>query len=82
MKGMVLRVEKVREQCLALHAGERANATTCAGASACEDSWAKPNTKGDKCSFCKELRGCVRVSDVQGLLYWICLRCDRLVNWH
>jgi len=41
----------------------------------------KPNKKGEKCAFCQELKGVIRINDIKGVELWICLRCDRLVDW-
>jgi len=41
----------------------------------------KPNKKGGKCAFCRELKGMIRIQDADGVELWICLRCDRAIYW-
>lgn len=45
------------------------------------EKFGKPNMKGGKCAFCGELKGMIRIQDADGVELWICLRCDRLVDW-
>lgn len=34
------------------------------------------------CALCRELPGSVRIADAEGRQLRICLRCDRLIEWH
>lgn len=39
------------------------------------------NARGGSCAFCRELRASIRIEDSRGAEIWICLRCDRLIDW-
>ena len=45
------------------------------------ESWPRENSKGEKCALCEELKAMIRISDESGKEFWICLRCDRLIDW-
>ena len=39
------------------------------------------NARGSSCAFCKELKASIRIEDSRSAEIWICLRCDRLIDW-
>lgn len=39
------------------------------------------NKRGDKCAFCKERPGFIRIQDISDIEYWICQVCNRMVDW-
>lgn len=51
----------------------------------CVESGVRPSAAGNSgpsCVLCKELPGRVRIEDGRGRQLRICLRCDRLMQWH
>ena len=46
-----------------------------------EAEWILPNRQGEKCAVCRELKGVVQIEDCLKKEYWICLRCDRQIDW-
>jgi len=39
------------------------------------------NARGGKCGLCRELKASIMIEDSRGVDVWICMRCDRLIDW-